>query len=102
MKPVRAIFALALGTVALAGCSPSPEDAFIQSIKDDTPQVFDRGSETEAIELGRALCTNMDDGSSAHDAAGMLEGLGWSIAEAGTVVIAAVDNFCPEHEDLVR
>lgn len=92
-----------VAALALTGCaSSSPEDAFIESLNADTTIVPEKGTREQAIKLAHLICDSMDRGDSAHENAAMLEELGWSLGEAGTFVIAAVDNLCPEHEHLVR
>ncbi|MEV4737188.1 MULTISPECIES: DUF732 domain-containing protein [unclassified Microbacterium] len=96
------LIALVGAVLLLAGCAPSPDAAFIAALKDKAPSVLESGSEEQAIELAHLLCENMDGGASGYDQADTMVEAGFDLGESGTFVIAAVDNYCPQHDDKVR
>lgn len=87
--------------LAVTGCAANPS-GYMERLRDETPALVDEFSETQLVELGEAVCTVLDDGGTGHDAAGTLEQNGFTLAEAGTIVLAASDNLCPQHADDVN
>jgi hypothetical protein len=55
------------------------------------------GNRTDAVELGRAICTRFDAGGSYEDVAGVLTDGGMTGAQAGGFAGMATVAFCPEH-----
>ncbi|MFF1388109.1 DUF732 domain-containing protein [Rhodococcus erythropolis] len=60
-----------------------------------------RTSDDEMIEIGRLICNNLDLGMS-KEAAGLplyYPDAEYSLGEAGTIVGAAINAYCPQHKD---
>lgn len=87
---------VAVAALALTGCT-SGESGYLETLRTDTPTLTETFTDDELMQLGEAVCEALDAGMSGHRAAGSLETSGLSIAEAGTVVLAASGNLCPEH-----
>lgn len=55
------------------------------------------GNRTDAVELGRAICTRFDAGGSFEDVARVLTDGGMTGNQAGGFAGMATVAFCPEH-----
>lgn len=102
MRMKRLAWAVVIAAAAslLAGCGgESSDDAYVRAVSEKAPSVLDRGTREELIELGHVICEGLGAGRSAFDIADDYTGIGWSMAEAGTVVVQAAKTICPEHED---
>lgn len=95
-----AAFVLAAATLGLAGCASG--GGFVETVRSEIPEVLDQISEDDLVAVGEAVCDALDDGLSGHRAAGELEASGFTLAEAGTIVLAASDHLCPQHASTVN
>lgn len=75
----------------LTGCA---QTGYIPQLAEKVPQLVDTFGEAGLLELGEAVCAAFDDGLSENQIAGTLETNGLTIAEAGSVVVAARDHLC--------
>lgn len=91
----RTIPLLVAVALALTGCTAeSPEDAYVAAVTSAAPQILDRGTEQELVELGGNVCDYMDDGLTAAEATSRLVELGIPAKESKAVVTEAVATLC--------
>lgn len=93
-----------------APTNPSTAEAATPPVVVDPNQqylsILDRFSvpqtaDDEMIEIGRLICSNLDLGMS-KEAAGLplyYSGTEYSLGEAGSIVGAAINAYCPQHKD---
>jgi hypothetical protein len=98
MRKLAAV-AVAAMLFALSGCAGG--GGYIETIREDRPTLTEDLTEEELESIGEAVCAALDEGLSGHRAAAELEASGMSIADAGTVVLAASDHLCPQHASTV-
>lgn len=92
MKRTILLVAVAL---ALTGCAAeSPENAYVAAVTSSAPQILERGTAQELVELGRNVCDYMDDGLTAAEVKNKLVDLGISQKESTVVVTEAVTTLC--------
>lgn len=91
----RTIPLLLVAALALTGCAgQSAEDAYLAAVTAEAPQILDRGTEQELVELGGNVCDYMDDGLTAAEATSRLVELGIPAKESKAVVTEAVATLC--------
>ena len=94
MRKIPAVAAVAL-LLLLSGCTASPDDAYVDAVVEETPQILDRGSKSELAELGQNTCEALENGTPASDVSAQYVNLGFSDEEADAVVRHAEAVLCP-------
>lgn len=114
-KPSQ-VFSIALLIVAATVTSCASESEVPTRTAAEAPPVVDpdqqyltildrfsvpQTTDDEMIEIGRLICNNLDLGMS-KEAAGLplyYSGTEFSLGEAGSIVGAAINAYCPQHKD---
>lgn len=95
MMRTRVFISAAAAVLLLAGCGQDPEVKFQELIRAEMPGV----SAEMAVNDARAACALMDAGMSMLAATwGMVDAYP-NPADAGFVVGAGIETFCPQHRE---
>lgn len=90
-----AIIAVAAIGLALTGCaSTDPEDAYVQAVTARTPEVLDRGTPADLVEMGYNVCESIADGGTAKEFAEWLTTVQISEREASSITELAETHLC--------
>lgn len=79
------------------------DDMYLDVLDDDGVPNVDSNRDN-LIEMGKAACTDLDDGQSIEDLADQVVGNlpdGWTYENVGTVIGAGIAAYCPEHQDQI-
>lgn len=103
------MMALLLAVTALTACtknvddepqSMSSDDIYLSVVRDMYPDESAEFTDSELLELGNAVCSDLDNGSTFYDIALIFlsQDEPWPTIGGG-VTGAAVASFCPEYTD---
>lgn len=116
MSTVRIFAAIALGALALTGCSgaPEPSEAYppFSEVDPYTSEFFIALEDTSLVEsqgeerlynLGLNSCRFLDRGDTiAREWAALAVESNLGLDPAGRLIVASVQDLCPQHEDSLR
>lgn len=106
--------AVALGlAIVAAGCgggssaaSKQADASFLQTVHGEAPDVGTYRNDVQLVRLGHAACDGLRAGASYQQLADRLVLLQGSHTlpsqDLGTVITAAVDNYCPRYRSIVQ
>jgi uncharacterized lipoprotein YajG len=92
------ILAPAAAVLLLAGCSASPQDAYLQEVHKGVP-VAKQVDDKTLVQAGRMVCQQLHLDATRYQVVAMLadDGTGFlSEPEVAVIVNAAGDHLCPE------
>lgn len=102
LRDMKKLGIIAVAVLLLAGCAASSDEAFLQTVGEKHPHLVEGKAGETSIDLAHAVCAVFDNGGTAYDVARAIDPAGAKLGETGTLVIASVEHYCPEHDSAVR
>lgn len=97
--------------VTVAGCashattSPKADQAFIDSVYSQAPDIGNYRTGPQLLSLGQAICADLDSGATVEQVGDRVPLLEGSVLlppdDLGVVISAAVNELCPKFHDLL-
>lgn len=78
----------------------SADSSFLLSLSGRSD--YEGYSDQSLINIGREVCSHLDDGGTWSTLAIVFDEEGWSSTQGGYLAGAAVGAYCPEHESAIR
>lgn len=66
MKKIAAVVTVLGALLCLTACS-SPEADYVSAVREDAPEVLDRGTEADLIEFGQNMCEALSSGDTPRE-----------------------------------
>jgi Protein of unknown function (DUF732) len=110
--PRRGLVAATLLAFVLAGCgaerttaSPKADQAFLNSVYSEAPDIGSYRSGSQLVSLGQVVCGDLESGASVQevgDRVPLVEGnVSLPPGDLGVVIAAAVNQLCPRFHKLL-
>jgi Protein of unknown function (DUF732) len=110
--PRRGLVAVILLAFVLAGCgagrtaaSPKADQAFLNSVYSEAPDIGSYRSGSQLVSLGQVVCGDLESGASVQevgDRVPLVEGnVSLPPGDLGVVIAAAVNELCPRFHKLL-
>ncbi len=110
--PRRGLVAVILLALVLAGCgsarttaSPRADQAFLNSVYSEAPDIGSYRSGSQLVSLGQVVCGDLESGASVQevgDRVPLVEGnVSLPPGDLGVVIAAAVNELCPRFHKLL-
>lgn len=84
-----------------AGDTVSDRDRYITFLRDEIPGASDR-TDQQLVDGGRQVCFLLDDGMTRDELATATIISGFDVQETASLLVAAVNTYCPEHRDVIE
>jgi len=108
----RGLVAAAAAAISLAGCggsqapaNPKADQAFLNSVYSQAPDISSYRTSPQLVSLGQVVCVDLESGASVQqvgDRVPLVEGnLSLPPGDLGVVISAAVTELCPKFRNLL-